>query len=432
MPKEGKRAPQETRKQQVRRAREQHQERILFLALGGVLALILVVLGIGYYQENIGKLNNPIATVNGTTVSVRDYQTNLRYQAGSLINQLNQAQSNLTQFGSDPTFDSFKSYVQQQMSALVSQVLTLPQNELDTMIDNELIRQETAKRGITVSADEVDQEIERQFGYQRATPTPTAGPSPTATTTGTPTLTPTITPTRPPSPTPTGTLTPTTPTVTPTQGPTETPEPTSTPLTLQGFQDQKKTFLDSLNKNTNIGEADFRKIMEIGLLRQKLQKAIGDGAPTTGEQVHMRHILVNTYTETLQIEDQLNKGADFGAMALQYSIDTGSKDVGGDLGWFTRGVTDKQLEEAAFSLNVNQISQPITTTFGVHIIQVLGHEQNRQLDASALQQAKTTAFNDWLQQARLNGKIERFYSDTYVPPEVKSIIAQVQAQVSQP
>jgi parvulin-like peptidyl-prolyl isomerase len=219
--------------------------------------------------------------------------------------------------------------------------------------------------------------------------------------------------------------------VTPTEGPTETPEPTSTPLTFQGFQDQKKKFLDSLNSNAHISEADFRKIMEAGLLRQKLQKAIADAVPTTGEQVHARHILVQTYTETLQIEDDLSKGQDFAALAQQYSTDTGSKDVGGDLGWFPRGVMDKTFEDAAFSLAVNQISQPVTTTYGIHIIQVLGHEQNRPLSPSALQQVQSNAFNDWLQQTRLNAKIERFYNDSYVPPEVKTAIAQVQAAVGQ-
>ncbi len=431
MPKEGKRAPQENRKQLVRRAREEHQERILFLALGGVLGVILLVLGFGYYKENIAKLNDPIATVNGTSISVRDYQTNIRYTAGALISQFNSAQSNLSQIGNDPSTSFLQSYFQQQLSSVVSQILSLPRSELDTLIDDEIVRQEAVKRGITVSADEIDQEVERQFGYQRATPTPTAGPSPTPTETGTPTLTPTVTPTRPPSPTPTGTLTPTTPTVTPTEGPTETPAPTSTPITFQGFQDQKKQFLDSISKNAQVSEADFRKIIETGLLRQKLQKAIGDQVPTSGEQVHARHILVSTYTETLQIEDQLSKGVDFAALALQYSTDTGSKNLGGDLGWFPRGVMDKTFEDAAFSLGTNQISQPITTTFGIHIIQVLGHEQNRAISSSVLQQVQTTAFNDWLTQARLSAKTDRFYSDAYVPPEVTKDIAQVQAAIGQ-
>ncbi len=432
MPKEGKRAPQETRKQEVRRKREEQQERILYLILGGVALVILLVLGAGYYQENIGKLNNPIAVVNGVPISVRDYQTNIRYQAGSLTSQLQTAQSNLTQIGNDPSTSFLKSYFQQQMSTAATQFVSLPRNELETLIDNELIREEAAKRGITVSQDEIDQEIEVQFGYARATPTPTAGPSPTPTNTATATLTPTVTPTRPPSPTPTGTLTPTTPTVTPTAGPTDTPAPTSTPLTFQGFQDQKKKFLDSLNSNVHVSEADFRKIIETGLLRSKLQKAISATVPTSAEQVHARHILVATYTETLPIEDQLSKGADFGQLAQQFSTDTASKATGGDLGWFPRGVMDKAFEDAAFSLAVNQISQPVTSTFGVHIIQVLGHEQNRPLDSATLQQAQTNAFNDWLTQARVAAKIDRFYADADVPTDVSQAIANVQAQLQAP
>ncbi|MDE3089685.1 MAG: peptidylprolyl isomerase [Chloroflexota bacterium] len=437
MPKEGKRAPQETRKQQVRRAREQRQERILYLALGGVALFILLLSVFFYYQDNIAKLNNPIATVNGAAISVRDYQANIRYQAGSLLNQLNSAQSNLQQIGNDPNTSFLTSYLQQQISNSASQILSLPRTELENLIDDQLIRQEAAKRGITASVDEIDQEIEREFGYARATPTPTEGPSPTPTDTSTPTLTPTPAPTRTPLPTPTGVpsdsrgITPTTPTLTPTEGPTETPGPTSTPLTLQGFQDEKKKFLDNLANNSHISETDFRKIIEGVLLRRKLLQVFADQVPTTAEQIHARHILVQTYTETLQIEDDLKKGEDFGALAAQFSTDTATKDIGGDLGWFPRGVMDKTFEDAAFSLGINQISDPITTTFGVHIIQLLGHEQNRPLDASALQQKQTAAFNDWLQQTRLTAKIDRFYQDAYVPPEVQKVIAQVQSATGQ-
>ncbi len=431
MPKEGKRAPQETRKQQVRRAREQRQERVLFLALGSVVLLIALVLAFGYYQDNIGKLNNPIATVNGQVITVREYQMDLRYTAGSLVSQFNSARSNLSQIGTDPSMSFLQNYFQQQLSNVVTQIQGLPRNELENMIDNELIRQEAAKRGITVTPEEVDREIERQFGYETPTPTATAGPSPTPTETGTPTMTPTAAPTQTPLPTPTGTITPTTPTITPTEGPTLTPAPTSTPLTYQGFLDQKKQFLDSLAKNEQMSEPDFKKIVETSLLRQKLQTAIGAEVPTSEEQVHARHILVSTYTETLQIEDQLNKGADFAKLAEQYSTDTGSKTQGGDLGWFPRGVMVKEFEDAAFSLGINQISQPITTSFGIHIIQVLGHEANRPLDPTTLQQKQTNAFNDWLQQARLTAKISQFYSDTYVPADVKKIIAQINAAVGQ-
>lgn len=426
MPKVGKRAPEETRKQQVRRAREERQERFLFLGLGGVALAILLILALGYYQENIGKLNNPIATVNGVSIAVREYQMRLRYDTASSLSELNSLRANIAQLGNDPSTSSLKNYFAQQQAQLASEILGLPRNDLERLIDDELIRQEAAKQNLAVSEDEIDQEMEREFGYQRATPTPTAGPAPTATETSTPTLTPTITPTRAPSPTPTGTLPPTTPT--PTLGPTETPEPTSTPLSFQGFQEQKKKFLETIAKSAQMNEADFRKLVAAGLLRRKLQMALGEKVPTSAEQVNARHLLVKTYDEAVQVEERLKKGEDFAKLAQELSTDTGSKEKGGDLGWFPRGQMVKDFEDAAFSLTVNQISQPVTSTFGVHVIQVLGREPNRPLDKSALQQKQSAAFSDWLQQARLTAKIERNYRDDYVPPEVRKAIAQVQPE----
>lgn len=424
MPKTGKRTPQETRKQQVRRAWERRQERALYLGLGGVALIVLFVLGFGYYRENIGKLDNPIATVNGEKITVRDYQTRIRYDSGNIRGELNSLRSNLDQIENDPSTEFLKSYIQQQQAQLMRNLLSLPHDTLENVIDDELVQQEAIKRDIVVSADEIDEEIEKEFGYQRATPTPTLGPSPTATLTGTPTRTPTITPTRTRTPTPTGTITPTTPTITPTPGPTETPFPTSTPLTYQGFLEQKKKFLDSLNNNVHVSEADFRKLIEASLLRRKFQDVLSTQVPTTAEQVQARHILVKTYAEAIQVEERLKKGEDFAKLAQELSTDTASKDEGGDLGWFPRGQLIKEFEDAAFSLPVNQISQPVTTTFGVHIIQVLGHEQNHLLDASALRQKQNAALNDWIERARLTAKIERFYRDDYVPPEIRRIITQ--------
>jgi peptidyl-prolyl cis-trans isomerase D len=419
------RSRQETRKQQIRRAREERQQRMLYLALGGVAVLILVVLGFGYYRENVAKFDGPIAKVNGGSFSVRDYQKRLRYDSGSLVSQLNQIQQNLATVNNDPTLSFLKSSLEQQQSQLAQEMVSLPRTTLETMIDDELVRQEATRRNIVVTQDEVDQLVEQDFGYARPTATPTAGPSPTATATGTATLT--RTPTRPPAitPTPTQTLTPTTPAPTPTVGPTETPYPTSTPMTYQGFLDQKKKVLDSFQKNAGISEADFRKVIEVQILRRKLQDQLAALVPTTAEQVNVRHILVKTFDEAQQVEDRLKKGEDFAKIAAEVSLDTSNKDEGGDLGWIARGATVKEFEDAAFELSVNQISQPVTTTYGVHVIQSLGHEQNRELDSSALSLKQNQALSDWISSQRLQAKIERYYDDSYVPPEVKQMITQL-------
>lgn len=437
MPKGEKQARRETRKQQIRRVREERQERMLYLALGAVALVTLVVLGLGLLSVNYGGLttllaiqfNRPIAIVNGTPITIRDYQTQLRYSAANLNAQLQQITLNLQQIRNDPTLAFLTSSYQQQQQQIAMQLISLPDTLLETMIEDELVRQEAARRNITVSADEIDQEIEQYIGYYRPTPSPTAGPSPTPTKTGTPTLTPTITPTDTPSPTPTGTLTPTTPTATPTIGPTDTPYPTSTPMSYQAYLVEKKNLFDTIIKQTQVSETDIRKMIETGLVRRKLQKILAAQVPTTAEQVQARHILVNTYEDALRVEERLSKGEDFAKLAQELSEDSGSKEQGGDLGWFPRGAMIKEFEDVAFTLPVNQISQPITTTYGVHIIQVTGHEMDRELDTAALTRAQSVALTKWLQTALTdpNNKIERFYQEAYVPSEVKKLLAQFQA-----
>lgn len=89
------------------------------------------------------------------------------------------------------------------------------------------------------------------------------------------------------------------------------------------------------------------------------------------------------------------------------STDTGTKDKGGDLGWFAKGAMVPEFEAAAFSLKVGEISQPVKSQFGYHIIQVLAHTQVP-LDASGYAQAQQTAFNDWLKNARTEDKVVTF------------------------
>ncbi|MBI5300603.1 MAG: peptidylprolyl isomerase [Chloroflexi bacterium] len=428
MPRESKRAPKETRKQLTHRTREEQKERILYYAMGGVVALILVVLGAWYYQENIGRLNTPIATVNGKAITVREFQQTVRLSSNSLLSQLSQITANLQQTSSDPTLSFMQQYLEQQYSEIASQLVSLGQSQLDQMVDAELVRQEATKRNIMMSADEIDEEVEREFGYLRATRTPTAGPSPTATLTRTPTRTPTITPTFTPSPQPTGTITPTTPTLTPTPEPTGTPLPTATPLSYQAFQDQKKKSMDALAKNAQMSEADYRRAVEVYLLRQKLQEALGKDIPTSEEQVEARHILVKTYDDAVKTLARLNQGEDFAKVAQDVSEDTGSKGEGGSLGWFPRGQMIKEFEDAAFALQPNQISQPITSTYGIHIIQVISKQANRPLDENILQVKQRAAFDNWLRDTRLIAKIEKNYKDEYVPAEVRKVISQLLQQ----
>ncbi len=88
------------------------------------------------------------------------------------------------------------------------------------------------------------------------------------------------------------------------------------------------------------------------------------------EQVHAHHILVATEEEAEDILKELRAGVDFEQLAMEKSMEPAAKQTGGDLGYFSRGMMIPEFEEAAFSLEVGKISEPVKTSFGYHIIRV--------------------------------------------------------------
>ncbi len=87
-------------------------------------------------------------------------------------------------------------------------------------------------------------------------------------------------------------------------------------------------------------------------------------------QVHAAHILVKTEEEAKKVLVDLQKGANFSEIARQRSLCPSSK-KGGDLGWFGRGMMVKPFENAAFAMGKGEISSPVKTEFGWHIIKIL-------------------------------------------------------------
>jgi peptidyl-prolyl cis-trans isomerase C len=90
------------------------------------------------------------------------------------------------------------------------------------------------------------------------------------------------------------------------------------------------------------------------------------------DKIKCSHILVKKQSEAMSILDRLKKGESFANLARELSIDRGSAKKGGDLGLFGRGVMVKAFEEAAFRLSKGEISQPVKTEFGYHIIKRAG------------------------------------------------------------
>ena len=90
------------------------------------------------------------------------------------------------------------------------------------------------------------------------------------------------------------------------------------------------------------------------------------------DKIKCSHILVNKQSEAIEILDKIKNGEKFGKMARQFSTDSGSAKRDGSLGYFGRGKMVKEFENAAFALQAGQISEPIKTQYGYHIIKRLG------------------------------------------------------------
>jgi len=228
--------------------------------------------------------------------------------------------------------------------------------------------------------------------------TPTPSPEPTAT----------LEPTYTPEPTDAATAIPVA-TATATTEPTATSiPPTATPYTQEGFESLYDTMLTNINVQFDYTDADFREYVRALLLNQKVFDYVTKDISRVQEMVWARHILVETEAEATAILDRINAGEDFGLLAAELSTDASNSANGGDLGWFTKGQMVKEFETVAFELEIGEISEPVATDYGYHIIQIRARE-DRELTDAELEQKRQTAFTDWLAEQRAAAEISYPY-----------------------
>ena len=105
---------------------------------------------------------------------------------------------------------------------------------------------------------------------------------------------------------------------------------------------------------------------------RRCSKVYDDAVKQMGneQEVRARHILVPTEDEAKAILAEIKKGTDFAELAKQKSKDPGAAAEGGDLGYFTKEQMVPEFAEAAFKLDKGQVSEPVKTQFGWHIIKV--------------------------------------------------------------
>ena len=185
-------------------------------------------------------------------------------------------------------------------------------------------------------------------------------------------------------------------------------------VALQGRVQQSGQFADwaTFLKENSLTDESVRSLIADNLLSDAMNKR--HAATTSAEQVHASHILVATQETGQEVLDKLAQGAAFADLAAQYSTDTGSKDQGGDLGWFPRGVMVSAFEQAAFSLEPGKVSQLVQTDFGYHII-LVQEKAVRELEPALYQQVQQQFFQAWIEEQQAKMKIERLY--TFASPK---------------
>jgi parvulin-like peptidyl-prolyl isomerase len=406
--------PHLTRKHLVGLERERFYNRLLLIGTIVVVGIVLLLVSWSWVLEAYIQPAQTVATVEDTEIKGSDFIARTKLYRAQLVSNFvavyQEYKYMVSLFGSDPNSSA---QIEQQYSSQLGTLQTQLQPEIvgalaiNELVDDEILKREAAEMGVAVSDEAVTERMQNLFEYfPNGTPTtePTVTIAPTSTLSvaqlAIVSATPIASETARPSVAPTLAEEPTS---SPTAGPTAestatlipTPSATATVYTLEGFQSAVTNYAETIG----VSEDDFRAVIYSSLLREAVKDAITLALPRTQEQVWARHILVATLEEAEAVIARLDEGEDWSVLAAELSLDTSNKDAGGDLGWFPREQMVEPFANAAFELRIGQISEPIESEFGFHIIQVLGHE-DRPLSNEEYETLRQQAMNDFLESLR--------------------------------
>ena len=191
--------------------------------------------------------------------------------------------------------------------------------------------------------------------------------------------------------------------------------------TLAALRDDARAQLVSegiykdITGNVKISDAEAQQYYDQNIDRYKV-----------AESRVVRHILVKTKDEADQIRSEIENGADFATLAKEKSQDPGSKDQGGKL-TVSKGQTVAPFDKAAFSLDTNQLSEPVKTQYGYHLIQPLTDvkkgrvtpftEVRTQIKSQLMQQKQGNVVSQWVSKVEKEYKGKVSYATGYEPPD---------------
>ncbi|MBI5700589.1 peptidylprolyl isomerase [Candidatus Saganbacteria bacterium] len=183
--------------------------------------------------------------------------------------------------------------------------------------------------------------------------------------------------------------------------------------------------LKNAMERSNVSFSKFRKMIRDEIAVQKMVQEIRNQAPFSPndlKEIKASHILItikpniqNSEEKSRKLAEEIKaraeKGENFAALAKKYSEDPGSKDRGGDLGFFSTGSMVKPFEDLAYSLKIGDVGGPVKTDFGYHIIKVSDArvrviKGKSDVEAAVRQEKQERAFQDWFYKLKQKAKVE--------------------------
>jgi peptidyl-prolyl cis-trans isomerase C len=144
---------------------------------------------------------------------------------------------------------------------------------------------------------------------------------------------------------------------------------------------------------------------------------------TIGSQLKASHILVETEEEAKDILEKINQGEDFAALAKSFSKDTNSAKKGGDLGYFSRGKMVPEFEQAVMGLKVGEVSKPVQTRFGYHIIKPTDIKKCKEADFQQSNDAIKKQLITERKKALFDSYVEKLRSESSVTKNEDALIS---------
>jgi peptidyl-prolyl cis-trans isomerase D len=408
------------RKPSIHSLREKKQNRLIIIGFIITAVLIVGMTAYGLLYDSVIKQHIPVAKVDNKKIDNEYFKDRVRLERNAYIQQYNMMYAQYQMFSSEESYAEYYKSQLSQVQSVLDDYEGFGENVLDQMIEDQVIAIEAGKMGIDISEEEIDGLVKELFNYY---PDGTPTPEPTATAYTTPTVSKTEEALLGYTPTPKATEeiaesseisevtaapeiaveetavaeTEVTPEATAAAAE-ATPSPTATPYTEELFQKTYSEYITNL-ADINVREQYLRKYIYHYLLDDKVKEKIYSEVSVDQEQVWARHILVETEDEAKAVKTRLDAGEDWNKIAAEVSLDTSNKDNGGDLGWFPRNFMVTEFEDAAFALQPGQISDPVETDYGWHIIQCIGHE-TRPLAEADYQSAQDAYYQKWLEEKR--------------------------------